>query len=226
MDSEEENVHLEIKYKFHAVSNDNKVATFEGDETGEKHRHLVGSVLSRTIEETASIYDIIAPTHQIRVHRRVNDTPIPCLALEYGTLQLSVDWRGMYTRFFGTEMLEKETLDVLAAEYDKNIREEELKRKIRHETSGDMRIFVPGLQRVQDMLVLTDKAEVVARRSCIRRQFREIGAQPNWDFESPANWEEEDRIIRKLQSLRSQAKAYYRGEFLWDDGDVIRYITT
>jgi hypothetical protein len=100
-----------ITFEFKELSEDKQRAIFQDDlHDTEPGRKNVDRIISRlksatmkTEEGTLQMHNIVRPEHTVQVHRDINDTPIPGLEIDFEKLQLSFDWKAMYTRFYGEE---------------------------------------------------------------------------------------------------------------------------
>lgn len=92
-------VNLDVEFEFSHLSQDRCIAVFKTDCAEEIGEDIRGRLKSIALD------DIDMPKHYVQVHRELNDTPIPGLSIDYEKLELSCDWHGLFTRFYGEEML-------------------------------------------------------------------------------------------------------------------------
>ena len=95
------NVSLDSYFEFSHLSEDNAQAIFKIDDTADKYKPEIRKRLRRVLEVRA----IEAPQYEIRVHQDINDGPIPGLSVDYENLQLTCDWREMFSIFYGEEQI-------------------------------------------------------------------------------------------------------------------------
>lgn len=140
-------------------------------------------------------YAIQQPSHVIQVRHILNDTPIPGLSFHFDKLedaarmnnsaipkydnlkgleklQLHCDWRELYVRFWGEELLSSK----LNSDWVK--RQEERARSIgagmERGEEGSMDAFK---QLLSDFAKTNDEGRKIARRARVRRQLKEIEGQ-------------------------------------------------
>jgi hypothetical protein len=129
------------------------------------------------------------PPHTIQVRRELNDTPIPGLSIDYDTMTLSCDWRGLFSAFFAEELLVHNLQDRAMEKFQ--ARRDTLIEDV-HAGRMDM---VDALQQV--LKIYEDeshKARKLARQARIRWQYEQEG-YASWKPEE----EEEDRINEVLK---------------------------
>jgi hypothetical protein len=83
------------------LSEDKQTAVFKTDDDFDEN--LLDKIKGRL--EGSALDDINVPKHLVQVHRDLNDTPIPGLSIDYEKLELSCDWKGLFTRFYGEDLL-------------------------------------------------------------------------------------------------------------------------
>ncbi|TVY93832.1 hypothetical protein LAWI1_G000740 [Lachnellula willkommii] len=187
---------LDTEFKFHALSEDKTTAIFQGD-IGEDFRDEVRSRLKGRIQETtnAHAYTITEPSHTVQVHRDVNDSPLPDLTFDAENIHLSLNWRELYTRFYGEELLYHKGLQNWSTDNTKL--KEELAAKAGSGQTGMMEVLMKAMEAFAGG---SDESRRVARRARIRRQFREIG--DDWSFEASGDAGEEKRSLEGLAQTR------------------------
>jgi hypothetical protein len=182
---------LATEFKFRALSDDKTNAIFEGSIFDEAYRTVIRSRLEDRIADIS--HDAITDPHQhVQIGRDLNDTPVTGLTLDPNTFKLSLNWREMYTRFYGEERLYHQKL------HNWVISKETWTKGLRAQTeSGEMDkldAFSLTLNAFRDASHESRKA---ARRARIKRQFKEMGQE--WDFEDSYNLRDEERILEGLK---------------------------
>ena len=187
---------LDTEFKFHALSEDKSTAIFEGD-VGEDHRDEVRSRLKGRMAETTNAYAITDPYHMVQVHRDLNDTPLPGLTFDPENIHLSLNWRELYTRFYGEELLYHKGLKDWS---NNDTLKQELAEKAGSGQAGMMEVL---MKAVHAFAGGSEETRKVARRARIWRQFKETG--DDWDFETTGDPVEEKRVLDGLAEARQLA---------------------
>ena len=129
------------------------------------------------------------PPHTVQIRRELNDTPIPGLSIDYDSMTLSCDWRGLFSAFFAEELLVHNL-------HDKAMEKFQARRDTMIENVHAGRMdMADALQQV--LKVYGDeshKARKLARRARIRWQYEQEGYS-GW---KPRE-EEEDKINEVLK---------------------------
>lgn len=93
---------LEINFDFDRLSDDKSVAFFKVDSPVDpKWKEAIVHKLRRSASTRQ--YELFL--HIVRVRNHLNDTPVPRLHIDYDEMELSCDWRALFTHFYGEEML-------------------------------------------------------------------------------------------------------------------------
>lgn len=190
---------LDTEFKFHALSEDKTTAIFQGD-IGEDFRDEVRSRLKGRIAEitNADAYAIKEPSHTVQVHRDVNDTPLPGLTFDAENIHVGLNWRELYTRFYGEELFYHKGLQNWSTDNTKL--KEELAAKAGSGQAGMMEVLMKAMEAFAGG---SDESRKVARRARIRRQFRAIGE--DWNFEASRDAGGEKRSLEGLAQTRQLA---------------------
>jgi hypothetical protein len=204
---------LDTEFKFHALSDDKITAIFEGD-IGEDYRDEVRGRLKERIAETtnAYAYAITGPYHQVQVHRDLNDTPLPGLTFDAENIHLSLNWRELYTRFYGEELAYHNGLKNWHT--DNEALKDELVGKAGTGQAGMMEALMKAVHAFANG---SDEIRKVTRRARIQRQFKEIG--DDWDFESTGDPDEEKQVLNRLAEARQLTSMEDDSDFDRDESE-------
>jgi hypothetical protein len=182
---------LATEFKFKTLSEDKTDAIFEGNVFDEAYRTVIRSRLEERIADIS--HDTITDPHQhVQIGRDLNDTPVPGLTLNPNNFELSLNWREMYTRFYGEEMLYHQKLHDWVI--SKEIWTKGLAAKTERGEMDELDAFSLTLNAFGDA---SHESRKDARRARIKRQFREVGYE--WDFEDSYNLCDEERILEGLK---------------------------
>ncbi|TVY52887.1 hypothetical protein LSUE1_G009920 [Lachnellula suecica] len=210
-DEEDGNVILTVEFEFGNLSEDNSIAFFKGDFEG-KYSAKIRHLLQRQISDTTSIPAVIEPSHEIQVHHDLNDTPIPGLQLNPENMQLSVNWRELYTRFYGEEQLYHKGLEKWTSNKDT------WKKDLAEQTGKGQIGTMDAVRRAIEAFASgSEESRKIARRARIWRQFRDNGE--DWDYEKMGDLEEEERVLKALAQARQMAELTFDSEFDADEGE-------
>jgi len=177
------------EFEFSHLSADKTTAFFIDEHVHPKFKPLVTRILRSCIDPPIRFEK---PSHTVQVRRELNDTPIPGLSIDYDTMTLSCDWRGLYSAFFAEEHLvhkirerDMETFDARRTALINNVR------------GGQMDIVAAMQEMVTRYGGATDEARKQARRVRIRRQYEQLGYS-GWNPEEDDK-AEENRINRAVK---------------------------
>ncbi len=107
---------------------------------------------------------LFEPQHTVQIRHEVNDTELPGLSIDYEKVELSVNWREMYCRFFAEEHLVKKIMAEKRAE---------LERLAIHLKSSNMDMEKMMMEAMTKFADIWESAKLEARRARVRQQFRE-----------------------------------------------------
>ena len=95
-------VPLDISFEFDRVSDDKSVAFFMVN-------HPVDSKWKETIihelQRSTNSRQLESTIHTVRVRNHLNDTPVPRIHIDYEKMELSCDWRALFTHLYAEEVL-------------------------------------------------------------------------------------------------------------------------
>jgi hypothetical protein len=128
----------------------------------------------------------------VQVRHDLNDTPIPGFSIDYDTLTISCDWRGLFSAFYAEELLVNNMRDRAMEQF--SARRDAM---IADVHAGRLDIVESMKQMLTKYGDETDNARKLARRVRIRRQYERDGYN-DWQ---PKAWaaEEEDEINKGLK---------------------------
>jgi len=183
---------LDLRFELSHLSEDKSTAFFKVDPpVNAKYKPLVCNAIKSYLH--ANQFEM--PLHTVQVRHELNDTPIPGLHIDYDTMVLSCEWRGLFSTFFAEELLvhnlREKALEKFQAQRDALIENV-------HSGRVDM------IDAMQQVLIAcgdeNDKARMKARRMRIRWQYEEESPGFEW---RPEEWDlmEEERINRELKEM-------------------------
>lgn len=149
------------------------------------------------------------PCHTVQIRRELNDTPIPGKSINFDNLELSFDWRGLYTAFY----VEEKCYENLTTEWAKSKEQWTIDLQAKM-FRGEMDMQQVMMQAIEEFAGGSDKNKEIARRKRIRRQYKDIGT--DWDFERDGD-ESEEKIAREKMTM--VGNACYMQEFSDDESD-------
>lgn len=93
-------VNMTTLFNFKDISEDRKVATFQGGEEEEDDlRELQEDMIGDAIDAAT----VEKPVPYVQFRGQVHDTEVPGLEFDSGNLEVTFNWRGMYSAFFAEE---------------------------------------------------------------------------------------------------------------------------
>jgi len=212
---DDERVLLDASFDFDRLSEEKNVAIFKMDPGQERYHKVLRRRLQSAIED-ASIH---APVHTIQIRRSLNDTPIPGLSVDYENWELSCDWRGLYTCFYGEEQLCHRSTQKWVK--DREAWTSDIQKQV---ARGEIDMIGAMEKAIRAFAGGADEAKKMSRRARIRRQYQEEQGY-EYDFEQDGDADEEKAILKKLGEL--EQLSYFEeysddedtGEGAEDEGD-------
>jgi len=191
-DDEDTDVSLNSEFEFLHLSEDKTLATFQIDETDEKYKAIIRKRLREAVEDRI----IEAPQYDIQIHRDINDGPIPGLSVDYENLQLTCDWREMFSIFYGEEQIYHQMLGKWVK--DKEAWTIGLREKMER---GELDMGKLIEQAIGGFASGSEDARKIARRARIRREFQRLDGS-EWDAELDGDLELEKQALKHLKDSR------------------------
>ena len=139
---------------------------------------------------------IEGPQYQIQIHQDINDGPIPGLSVDYENLQLTCDWREMYTIFYGEEQIFHGLLGKWVKEQEKwaiGLREK-MER-------GELDMIKMMEQAVMGFASGSEDAKKIARRARIRKEYMKLDGT-EWDADRDGDKRQEMKALKTLKDSR------------------------
>lgn len=93
------NTDLSTEFSLKCFSDNPKLAVFQGIEHDGDLRKTQGEKISDAIDAAT----VEEPVPYVQFRRQVHDTEVPGMKFDPETLQLELDWRGMFSAFFAEE---------------------------------------------------------------------------------------------------------------------------
>ncbi|KAH8646571.1 hypothetical protein BGZ60DRAFT_535555 [Tricladium varicosporioides] len=201
---------LNMEYSFTRLSEDQSNAIFDADPGEDEYHSELRSALMKISTSPDNFMLIEEPQHTVQIHHDLNDTPIPGLSIDLDTFQLTCDWRGLYTRFFG----EEELYHILTAKWteDNSKWAEEMSAKT---ARGEMDMMSAIQKAIEAFAEASDENRKKARRARISRQSQRTGSTTKYD--DIVNKSAEKAALEKLKQARQLASMVEDSEF--DDGE-------
>ncbi|KAH6672544.1 hypothetical protein B0J14DRAFT_75505 [Halenospora varia] len=201
---------LNMEYSFTQLSEDLSTAIFDADPGKEKYHAEIRGALKNIVESPDNFMLMEEPSHTVQIHHELNDTPIPGLSINWDTFQLTCDWRGLYTRFFGEDQL-YHTLTAKWTEDNSKWAEEMSAKTAR----GEMDMMSAIQKAIEAFAQASDENRKKARRARISRQSHEMGSTINYN--DLVDESAEGAILEQLKQARQIASMVEDSEF--DDGE-------
>jgi hypothetical protein len=203
---DDDRIVLDSEFDFSHLSEDKVTAIFRIEEFSGECKSVIRGYLRNYVEDM----DVEAPRHTVQIRRDVNDTPIPRLSIDYDKLELSCNWRELYTRFYGEEQLYHK----LTGAWVKSKEEwaEDLKVKT---DRGEVDMMVAMEEAIYAFTDGPQDSRKIARRARIRRQFRELDGR-EWDVKRDGDLVEETWILSTLAQTQQLASME---EYSDDEGE-------
>jgi hypothetical protein len=183
---------FDSEFEFSHLSEDKTHATFKITEFDEKYKpeiveRLKAAVEGRTIE---------SPQYEVQIHRDVNDGPIPDLSVNYENLQLTCDWREMFSIFYGEEQIFHKYLRKWVKDQEKWV--VALREKMER---GELDMGKMIEQAVGGFASGSEDARKIARRARMRREVQGLEGI-EWDAELDGDLEQEEKALEHLKYSR------------------------
>lgn len=200
---------LACEFEFQRLLENNRTAILGVDDLPDE---LV-PVARRRMREVVSETQIEIPCHNIQIRRDITDGPIPGLSFDGDAMEISCDWKALFSAFYGEEFLYHSLLGI-AIEGRKPWLEG-LKGMVDKKEMDDQQVIMNAL----NAFAADDKsARKTARRARIKKQWADI--DPEWSFKRDGDQEEETRVLKSLQQYRHWASfADFSDEENEDDED-------
>ncbi|MCJ1395584.1 hypothetical protein MMC18_008470 [Xylographa bjoerkii] len=175
---------------FRRLSADSSRAYFSDDEILDKYRgEIRGRLQSRRRDRATQSY---APVHTVSVRRILNDTELPDFAFHSEELEVSCDWKGLFSALLYEEQLYQTKLHVLCESEGKDTAT-----RLRAALDADS-LDMEGAFR--SMLYQYSSSNDVARRDARRQRLsRQIASDLS---ESPLVRSMEPDVLRQLKDAR------------------------
>lgn len=187
-------VPLACEFEFHHLLADDQTAVLSVDQLPDD---LV-PVARKRMRESVSKTSIEIPCHYIQIRRDITDGPIPGLLFDSEEMELSCNWKALFTAFYGEEFLYHSLLG--KAVEGRRPWLDGLKAMVDRKEMDHQHVIMKAF----DAFAADDKAaRKTARRARIKRQWSHI--DPEWSFARDGNQEEETRVLKSLQQYRQWA---------------------
>jgi len=185
---------LDSEFEYESLSEDKKTATFKAS-IAETYENITFNAIQERMN------DIENPQYTIQIHRDLNDSPIPNLSIKAEENSLQLDWKGMYTCFYGEELRYHKGLTVWT---------EKAKQDLKAQTA-QMDMVETMRLAIEAFAVASEESRKAARRARIVKQFRDKGEV--WDGERVWDEDEEKQILEKLNEARQIASMAEDSDF-------------
>ncbi|PBP26336.1 hypothetical protein BUE80_DR002637 [Diplocarpon rosae] len=188
--------HLAAGFEFSSLCGDRATAIFSADE--DLPENLQPRIKKR-LREYLVRADILVPQHTVQIRRDINDGPIPNLSIEYEKLELSCDWRKLFSIFYNEEFLYRAITAKTLKEREPLLAE--LKAEVDRGQMDPRVVMQQSLTMFGEDLKTSRK---LARRARIIWQCKEHDGT-EWDFDRDGNAEEENKCLADLEKIRYYA---------------------
>jgi hypothetical protein len=179
-------------YEFSHLSDDKSQAIFQIDECADEYKPMLRQLLRRALQNRFTE----APQYYIQIHKDANDGPVPGALIDDENLQLTCDWRRIFTIFFSEEQLYHKLCG------DGVKRQEEWVTGLRDKLERGYIDVVEMIEEAVKMFASTsDEARKMARRARIQKEFMEKNGT-KWDAERDGDAEKEMEALKKLGQAR------------------------
>ncbi|PBP22189.1 hypothetical protein BUE80_DR007010 [Diplocarpon rosae] len=192
----DETRHLAAGFEFSSLCGDEVIAIFSADEVLPEN---LQPRIKKRLREYVVGADILVPQHTVQIRRDINDGPIPHLSIEYEKLELSCDWRKLFSFFYNEEYLYHAITAKTLKKREPLLAE--LKAKVDRGQMDPMAVMQRALTTFGEDSKASRK---LARRARIIWQCQEHDGT-EWDFDRDGNAEEENKCLADLQKIRQYA---------------------
>jgi hypothetical protein len=212
----ETNMVLSLTFEFSHLSEDKTRATFtkiDGSDVQYTESKLYEREIRERLQKAVEGRFIECPHNDIVVRREVSDGPIPGLSVDYENLQLTCDWREMYTVFFGE-------LQIFHAHLNKWVGAQQqwvagIKEKLER---GELDMKNMMEQALHGFASGSENARKIARRARIRKEYMSLDGT-EWDANRNIDEEQEEKSLTTLSESRFWSSAHTFSDDEDDDGD-------
>jgi hypothetical protein len=149
--------------------------------------------------------NIEIPHHTIQIRRDVHDGPIPAISVDYNKFEISLDWRGLFTAFYGEEQLYQKLTNKWASS-----QEAWKSRMAAKVTRGEIDMMQVITEASNAFAKGSEDCRKQARRARIRKQFRDLDGR-EFDFDQADSKAEHDALF-KMKVQRDFASLYFTDE--------------
>ncbi|KAE8447021.1 hypothetical protein EG329_011155 [Mollisiaceae sp. DMI_Dod_QoI] len=187
---------LSCEFEFQHLSEDNNTATLCVDK---EMPDELKPITRKRMRESMAESHLEIPLHIIQIRRDINDGPISGLSIDYDKLELSCNWREVFTAFYGEEFLYHKLLTQAVAGRESWLAE--LKAKVDKKEMDPQQVIMKAINGFAEDNMLARK---MARRARVKRQFAEFDGT-EWDFSRDGDEDGEERVLKSLAQLRQFA---------------------
>jgi hypothetical protein len=190
------------EFSFAGLSDNEITATLRVEEdTPEELKPEIKESLRIHVDST----NIEIPHHTIQIRRDVHDGPIPAISVDYDKFEISFDWRGLFTAFYGEEQLYQKLTDKWASS-----QEAWKSRMAAKVTRGEIDMMQVITEASNAFAKGSEDCRKQARRARIRKQFRDLDGR-EFDFDLADSKAEHDALF-KMKVQRDFASLYFTDE--------------
>ncbi|KAF4627489.1 hypothetical protein G7Y89_g10664 [Cudoniella acicularis] len=189
---------LNLEYNFSHLSNDQRIAIFETDVGDPEYTTEIRQRLKGIIADQERLLFIESPPFNVQIHRELNDTPIPGLSIDFENFNLSCDWRGLFTRFFGEEQIYHKYL----TKWSEN-NKAWATRMGDQAARGEIDMMTVIQNALESFAGASDESRKKARRARLNKQGKEQGKDWDWDVIGDEN--EDKLVLKRIAEARQLA---------------------
>jgi hypothetical protein len=191
---------LDSEFEYESLSEDKKTATFRAPIAD-----LYQKVIFAAFEERMN--DIENPPYTIQIHRDLNDSPIPNIRIKAEKNRLRLDWKGMYTCFYGEELRYHKGLTIWT---------EKAKQDLKAQSAGMDMVETMRLA-IEAFAGASEESRKAARRARVLKMFRDKGEVGDGEWV----WDEdmEKEVLERLNEARQVASMEEDSDFDEEESD-------
>ncbi|KAL3421921.1 putative aldehyde dehydrogenase [Phlyctema vagabunda] len=199
-------VYLGFDFKYSRLSHDRKKVIFDVENFPERWKSITCRKMRKVLQEN----NLEAPSHIVQIRHDINDTPVPGLCMNYDKLELSCDWRALYTAFLREAgLLESLQAAWIESQQDWIRQLGEMMAAPHKDKAGKV---IDAFSEFRSHL---EEFQKIARRARIRNQYMELNGT-EWDIIRDWDLSEECKIMDRLDDKRRYASM----ECFSDDDDA------
>jgi hypothetical protein len=184
---------LEVDFDFDRLSDDKSVAFFKVEPPIDPNWR---ETIVHELQRSTNARQFQSTLHIVRVRNHLNDTPIPSVRIDYNKMELSCDWRALFTHLYAEEVL---CSNLLLNNSKLDVAKDQMRDQIAAGQLDAGKAIEEALKLFGDLM---DDNRKMARRARIWRLYEQNPDPENPDFHWEAgqsNMQTEKRIMEELK---------------------------